>query len=126
MQEMLYPTTYLKSKNLDKKCALLTDGRFSGGTAGLSIGHVSPEAAGGGNIALVEDGDKIEIDIYKRSINLAVSEGELSKRKAKIEKSGGFVPKRERIVSKTLKLYSLFVTSADKGAVRDWDKIEKL
>ncbi|HOS31623.1 MAG TPA: dihydroxy-acid dehydratase [Spirochaetota bacterium] len=125
MQEMLYPTTYLKSKNLDKKCALLTDGRFSGGTAGLSIGHVSPEAASGGNIALVEDGDKIEIDIYKRSINLAVSDEELNKRRAKIEKSGGFVPKRERIVSKTLKLYSLFVTSADKGAVRDWDKIER-
>ncbi|HNZ26063.1 MAG TPA: dihydroxy-acid dehydratase [Spirochaetota bacterium] len=125
MQEMLYPTTYLKSKNLDKKCALLTDGRFSGGTAGLSIGHVSPEAASGGNIALVEDGDKIKIDIYKRSINLAVSDEELNKRRAKIEKSGGFVPKRERIVSKTLKLYSLFVTSADKGAVRDWDKIER-
>ncbi|HOJ64381.1 MAG TPA: dihydroxy-acid dehydratase [Spirochaetota bacterium] len=126
MQEMLYPTTYLKSKGLDKVCALLTDGRFSGGTAGLSIGHVSPEAASGGIIALVEDGDIIEIDIDKRSIELKVSEEELQKRREKLLKTTGFMPKRDRIVSKILKLYSLLVTSADKGATRDYEKLERL
>lgn len=126
MQEMLYPTTYLKSKNLDKVCALLTDGRFSGGTAGLSIGHVSPEAADGGLIALVKDGDIIEIDINNRSIELKVSEQELNKRREEIIKSKGFKPNRERIVPSSLKLYSIFATSADKGAVRDYEKINKL
>ncbi|RPJ09870.1 MAG: dihydroxy-acid dehydratase, partial [Spirochaetaceae bacterium] len=123
MQEMLYPTTYLKSKKMDKVCALMTDGRFSGGTAGLSIGHVSPEAAAGGLIGLVEDGDEIRIDIPNRSIELAVAQNELEKRRAKILASGGFVPKRERHVSQALKLYAMFATSADRGAVRDRDKI---
>ncbi|HOV15586.1 MAG TPA: dihydroxy-acid dehydratase, partial [Spirochaetota bacterium] len=119
MQEMLYPTTYLKSKGLDKDCALLTDGRFSGGTAGLSIGHVSPEAASEGLIALVCDGDKIEISIPNRKITLMVSEDELKKRKDKLMASGGYKPKRDRVVSDSLKLYSMFAMSADKGAVRD-------
>lgn len=126
MQEMLYPTTYLKSKNLDKDCALLTDGRFSGGTAGLSIGHVSPEAAEGGLIALVKDGDMIEIDIPNRKIELLVPEKELKKRDKEIQKQGGYKPKRERKVSRALQLYGIFATSADKGAVRDWEKIKKL
>ncbi len=124
MQEMLYPTTYLKSKKLDKECALLTDGRFSGGTAGLSIGHVSPEAADGGLIGLVEDGDFILIDIPKRSIHLDISSDILLKRKEKILSSGGFKPNRERVVSSALKLYGMFATSADKGAVRDYSKIK--
>jgi dihydroxy-acid dehydratase len=125
MQEMLYPTTYLKSKKLDKDCALLTDGRFSGGTAGLSIGHVSPEAADGGLIALVEDGDEISINIPERKIELLVPENILKERKDKIIKSGGFKPKRNRTVSKALQLYSMFATSADKGAVRDVSKIKQ-
>lgn len=123
MQEMLYPTTYMGSKKLDKDCALLTDGRFSGGTSGLSIGHVSPEAAAGGLIGLVEDGDEIEIDIPNRKIELLVPADVLSERKNKVEKSGGFKPKRERVVSNALKLYGMFATSADKGAVRDWNKV---
>jgi dihydroxy-acid dehydratase len=124
MQEMLYPTTYLKSKKLDKECALLTDGRFSGGTSGLSIGHVSPEAATGGIIALINDGDKIEIDIKNRKIELDVKEDELKKRRDRILSNGGFKPKRIRNVSTALKLYAMFATSADKGAVRDLSKIE--
>lgn len=124
MQEMLYPTTYLKSKKLDKDCALLTDGRFSGGTSGLSIGHVSPEAADGGLIGLVQDGDVIEINIPARSIELKVADDELAKRKAELEKNGGFKPNRERNVSNALKLYGYFATSADKGAVRDWSKVQ--
>ena len=124
MQEMLYPTTYLKSRKLDKECALLTDGRFSGGTAGLSIGHVSPEAAEGGLIALVENGDEIEIDIPNRKIELLVDENEINKRKEKLESTTGYVPKRKRVVSKALQLYGMFATSADKGAVRDWSKIQ--
>ncbi len=125
MQEMLYPTTYLSSKKLDKECALLTDGRFSGGTSGLSIGHISPEAAAGGLIGVVEDGDEIEINIPERSINLLVAEDILKRRKEQIIASGGFIPKRNRQVSNALKLYGMFATSADKGAVRDWDKITK-
>lgn len=124
MQEMLYPTTYLKSKKLDKDCALLTDGRFSGGTSGLSIGHVSPEAADGGVIGLVQNGDVIEINIPARSIELKVDDKELAKRKADLEKNGGFKPNRERNVSNALKLYGYFATSADKGAVRDWSKVQ--
>jgi dihydroxy-acid dehydratase len=122
MQEMLYPTSYLKSKGLGKQCALLTDGRFSGGTAGLSIGHVSPEAADGGAIGLVEEGDTIEIDIPNRRIHLAVSEEELANRRAAMEAKGrqAWRPaKRERIVSAALQAYALMATSADKGAVRD-------
>ncbi len=124
MQEMLYPTTYLKSKKLDKDCALLTDGRFSGGTAGLSIGHVSPEAADGGVIGLVENGDTIQIDIPARSIKLMVSSDIIEQRKQQKLNNGGFVPKRDRVVSKSLALYGMFATSADKGAVRDYSKIK--
>lgn len=115
MQEMLYPTSYLKSKHIDKECALITDGRFSGGTSGLSIGHVSPEAAAGGLIAVVEDGDEIIIDIPKRTITLAVDAKTLEERL----KKASFKPKdRERNVSKSLKAYAAFVSSADKGAIR--------
>ena len=121
MQEMLYPTSYIKSKHLGKQCALITDGRFSGGTSGLSIGHISPEAAAGGNIGLVRDGDIIEIDIPSRKISLHVNEDDLGKRR-KIELSRGkdaFTPHhRDRIVSKALKAYASMVTSADKGGVR--------
>ena len=121
MQEMLYPTSYLKSKGLDKKCALITDGRFSGGTSGLSIGHVSPEAAAGGNIGLIQDGDMIEIDIPNRSINVKVTDNELLKRRQAEEARGkdAFKPKdRNRVVSKALRAYASLVSSADKGAVR--------
>ncbi|WP_423126500.1 dihydroxy-acid dehydratase [Gaoshiqia sp. Z1-71] len=121
MQEMLYPTSYLKSMKLDKVCALLTDGRFSGGTSGLSIGHVSPEAAAGGAIALVRDGDPVEIDIPARKINVLVTNEELNKRRAEEEARGkeAFKPAgRRRSVSKALKAYASLVSSADKGAVR--------
>ncbi|MGV6852055.1 MAG: dihydroxy-acid dehydratase [bacterium] len=121
MQEMLYPTSYLKATGLGAACALITDGRFSGGTSGLSIGHVSPEAASGGTIALVEEGDRIEIDIPRRSIHLAVSENELVRRQVKMENSATpWQPteQRQRVVSKALKAYALFAASADKGAVR--------
>jgi len=121
MQEMLYPTSYLKASKLDKVCALLTDGRFSGGTSGLSIGHVSPEAAGGGEIALVKDGDRIEIDIPKRRIELMISDKEMETRKKEQEARGkmAYQPaKRNRIISKALKAYASLVASADKGAIR--------
>ena len=121
MQEMLYPTSYLKSVKLDKQCALLTDGRFSGGTSGLSIGHVSPEAAAGGVIGLVEDGDIIEIDITSRSILVQISEEELAKRRNEMNSRGKMAwkpVKRERQVSRALKAYAAMVSSADKGAVR--------
>ncbi|WP_075603364.1 dihydroxy-acid dehydratase [Saccharicrinis aurantiacus] len=122
MQEMLYPTSYIKSRHLGEKCALITDGRFSGGTSGLSIGHVSPEAAAGGNIGLVQTGDVIEINIPERSINVMVSDEELEKRKqAELAKGkDAFMPSqpRERNVSKALKAYASLVSSADKGAVR--------
>ncbi|MFY0311509.1 dihydroxy-acid dehydratase [Leisingera sp. D0M16] len=119
MQEMLYPTSYLKSKGLGKACALLTDGRFSGGTSGLSIGHVSPEAAEGGTIGLVRQGDKIEIDIPNRTIHLAVSDEELAARREE-QDAKGWKPAepRKRKVSKALKAYALLATSAAKGAVR--------
>jgi dihydroxy-acid dehydratase len=121
MQEMLYPTSYLKSKQLDKKCALITDGRFSGGTSGLSIGHLSPEAAAGGGIAVLRNGDLIEIDIASRKIVALISDNELNKRLHE-EKSKGenaFKPlKRERIIPPSLKAYARFVSSADQGAVR--------
>lgn len=119
MQEMLYPTSYLKSKGLGKECALITDGRFSGGTSGLSIGHVSPEAANGGTIGLVRDGDTIEIDIPNRTINLAVGVDELARRRAEQDKAG-WKPSspRKRNVTTALKAYAAFASSADKGAVR--------
>ena len=116
MQEMLYPPSYLKSKRLDKVCALVTDGRFSGGTSGLSIGHVSPEAAAGGEIAIVRTGDPIEIDIPNRSIRLLVDEREIAARKAAVKR---YAPAaRERRVPTSLRAYALLVSSADKGAVR--------
>ncbi len=119
MQEMLYPTSYLKSMGLGKKCALITDGRFSGGTSGLSIGHVSPEAANGGAIALIKQGDRISISIPARSLNLMVDDKELAKRRLEAQKAG-FKPKeRERFISFALKAYASMATSADKGAVRD-------
>jgi len=128
MQEMLYPTTYLKSRGLGKVCALLTDGRFSGGTSGLSIGHASPEAASGGLIALVEEGDRIEIDIPNRSIRLAVADDVLAQRRKTEEARGSaaYTPKaRKRVVSAALKAYAALVTSADTGAVRDLSQLEK-
>lgn len=121
MQEMLYPTSYLKSRQLGKKCALVTDGRFSGGTSGLSIGHASPEAAAGGNIALVRNGDEIEIDIPKRLIQVNVSTAEIeNRRKQELERGDlAFTPvSRNRHISKALKAYAHFVSSADTGAVR--------
>ncbi len=125
MQEMLYPTSYLKSKGLGKSCALLTDGRFSGGTSGLSIGHVSPEAAAGGAIGLVRNGDRIRIDIPNRSIDVLLSEEELAARRAEQDKQGWQpVKPRQRKVSTALKAYALLATSADKGAVRDTARLE--
>lgn len=123
MQEMLYPTSYLKSMGLGKACALLTDGRFSGGTSGLSIGHCSPEAAAGGLIGVVKDGDIIEIDIPNRKIELVVPEAELAQRRAEQDKLGWKPANRQREVSFALKVYGHFATSADKGAVRDKSKI---
>ncbi|HST95629.1 MAG TPA: dihydroxy-acid dehydratase, partial [Microvirga sp.] len=122
MQEMLYPTSYLKSKGLGKACALITDGRFSGGTSGLSIGHVSPEAAEGGAIGLVEEGDRIEIDIPNRTIRLAVADEELARRRAAMAARGSKAWKpaseRQRKISTALKAYAALTTSAAKGAVR--------
>jgi dihydroxy-acid dehydratase len=125
MQEMLYPTSYIKSKGLGKACALLTDGRFSGGTSGLSIGHVSPEAAGGGNIGLVKDGDMIRIDIPNRTIDVLVSNEELATRRA-AQDAAGWKPAKERPrkVSAALKAYAKLVTAADKGAVRDLSQLD--
>jgi len=128
MQEMLYPTSYLKSMGLGKACALLTDGRFSGGTSGLSIGHASPEAADGGAIGLVEEGDTIEIDIPNRRIHLAISEGELVKRRVAMDARGDAAWQpvdRQRTVSAALQAYALMATSADKGAVRDVKQIQR-
>ena len=128
MQEMLYPTSYLKAKNMGKVCALLTDGRFSGGTSGLSIGHVSPEAAAGGAIGLIEEGDVIEIDIPQRSINLAVSDAELAQRRSAMEGKGAkaWLPlNRQRVVSQALLAYAAMTTSADTGAVRDISQLQR-
>ncbi|CAM5547411.1 dihydroxy-acid dehydratase [Eoetvoesiella caeni] len=128
MQEMLYPTSYLKSKGLGASSALLTDGRFSGGSSGLVIGHASPEAAEGGNIGLVNDGDTIEIDIPNRTINLAISDQELADRRAAMEARGeqAWQPlNRERVVSQALKAYAALATSADRGAVRDVSQLSK-
>ena len=128
MQEMLYPTSYLKSKGLGKACALLTDGRFSGGTSGLSIGHVSPEAAEGGTIGLVEEGDTIEIDIPNRGIRLAVSDETLASRRSDMIARGSKAWKpvdRQRVVSPALRAYAAMTTSADTGAVRDVSQVER-
>jgi len=128
MQEMLYPTSYLKSRGLGKACALITDGRFSGGTSGLSIGHVAPEAASGGAIALVEPGDMIEIDIPNRSMRIVISDEELARRRAAMDAKGkaGWKPAapRKRAVSTALRAYAAMATSADRGAVRDVSQIE--
>ena len=120
MQEMLYPTSYIKSKHLGKACALVTDGRFSGGTSGLSIGHVSPEAASGGAIGLVRDGDIIEIDIPSRSINVRLNDNELALRRETENAKGmeAWQPVRDRKVPKSLQAYARIVASADKGGVR--------
>ena len=130
MQEMLYPTSYLKSKGLGAVCALLTDGRFSGGTSGLSIGHASPEAASGGAIGLIEAGDTIKIDIPNRSINVDISTEELASRRIAMDAKGKLAWKpvevRTRKVSSALKAYALLATSADKGGVRDLDLLDKL
>ena len=126
MQEMLYPTSYLKSKGLGKACALITDGRFSGGTSGLSIGHISPEAAEGGTIGLIEEGDTVDIDIPNRNLHLAVSEEELAVRRAAMDARGAAAWKpvsRERHVSPALQAYAAMTTSASRGAVRDVDQL---
>jgi len=127
MQEMLYPTSFLKGKGLGKTCALLTDGRFSGGTSGLSIGHVSPEAAEGGTIGLVEEGDRIRIDIPGRRIDVMVDEATLTKRRAAMQTRGAqaFQPKRDRQVSQALQAYALMTTSAARGAVRDLSQLKR-
>ncbi|WP_349931555.1 dihydroxy-acid dehydratase [Glutamicibacter mishrai] len=126
MQEMLYPTSFLKGRGLGKACALITDGRFSGGTSGLSIGHVSPEAASGGMIALVEDGDTISIDIPTRELTLNVSDEVLAQRRERLIATTGYHPKnRERVVSPALRAYAAMALSADKGAVRDVDSVER-
>ena len=121
MQEMLYPTSYLKSKGLDKKCALITDGRFSGGTSGLSIGHVSPEAASGGDLAILRTGDRIKIDISARSINVDLSDNELKNRheEEKLKGKKAYLPEaRNREITSSLKAYAANVSSADLGAIR--------
>ena len=125
MQEMLYPTSYIKSKNLGKACALITDGRFSGGTSGLSIGHVSPEAAAGGNIGLVKNGDQIRIDIPNRSIDVLISDDELARRRREQDNMGWKpIDPRPRKVTAALKAYAKLATSADKGAVRDLSQLD--
>jgi dihydroxy-acid dehydratase len=127
MQEMLYPTSYLKSKGLGKDCALITDGRFSGGTSGLSIGHASPEAAEGGAIGLVEEGDTIDIDIPQRKMELRVSDEELAQRREAMEAKGADAWKpvsRDRQVSQALRAYAVMATSASRGAVRDVSQLE--
>jgi dihydroxy-acid dehydratase len=126
MQEMLHPTSFLKGRGLGKVCALITDGRFSGGTSGLSIGHVSPEAASGGVIALVEDGDIIDIDIPTRGLSLRVDESVLEERRARLLENGGYRPvDRQRPVSLALRAYAAMATSADRGAVRDVEAVER-
>ena len=125
MQEMLYPTSFLKGRGLGKACALITDGRFSGGTSGLSIGHISPEAAAGGAIALVEDGDPITIDVAARSINVDVPDAELAARREALVARGGYRPAhRDRVVSPALRAYAAMTLSADQGAARDVSQIE--
>jgi len=127
MQEMLYPTSFLKGKGLGKACALVTDGRFSGGTSGLSIGHVSPEAGEGGAIGLVEEGDSIVIDIPARSIRLDISDERLEQRRQAMLARGAdaFRPNRDRVVSQALRAYALMTTSAARGAIRDVGQLER-
>lgn len=128
MQEMLYPTSYIKSKGLGSSCALFTDGRFSGGSSGLVIGHASPEAASGGAVGLIEEGDMIEIDIPARTVHLKVSDAELAERRRKMEAKGEMAwrpAKRDRVVSKALQAYAVMATSADRGAVRDIAQLKK-
>jgi dihydroxy-acid dehydratase len=127
MQEMLYPTSFLKGKGLGKACALVTDGRFSGGTSGLSIGHASPEAAEGGAIALVSEGDRIRIDIPARSIDVVVDQATLDARRAEEVAKGkdAFRPNRDRVVSTALKAYALMTTSASRGAIRDLSALSR-
>jgi dihydroxy-acid dehydratase len=128
MQEMLYPTSYLKSKGLGKACALITDGRFSGGSSGLCIGHISPEAAEGGSLALVEEGDTIEIDIPRRILRVALSDEQLHARRKAVEAKGAAAWKpatRNRKVSQALQAYAAMTTSASRGAVRDVSRIQK-
>ncbi len=128
MQEMLYPTSFLKGKGLGKACALITDGRFSGGTSGLSIGHVSPEAGEGGTIGLVEEGDRIRIDIPGRRIDVVVDAATLAKRRAAMEARGAdaWRPNRDRSVSEALRGYALMTTSAARGAVRDLTQLKSV
>jgi dihydroxy-acid dehydratase len=129
MQEMLYPTSYIKSMGLGQKCALITDGRFSGGSSGLSIGHISPEAANGGTIGLIEEGDMIEIDIPTRKLHLAVDEATLARRREAMEERGAQAwkpaEKRGRMVSMALRAYAAFALSASEGAARDVDQVER-
>jgi dihydroxy-acid dehydratase len=127
MQEMLYPTSFLKGKGLGKSCALITDGRFSGGTSGLSIGHVSPEAAESGAIGLIREGDRIRIDIPARSIDVLVDAAELEARRREMESRGSaaWKPLRDRPVSAALRAYAAMTTSAAEGAVRDVSQIER-
>lgn len=123
MQEMLYPTSYIKSRQLGEKCALITDGRFSGGTSGLSIGHISPEAANGGAIGLIRDGDLIRIDIAARTMDLLLGDAELEQRRKEADSDpDGWKPKRVREVSQALKVYASLVSSADRGAIRLLDE----
>ena len=121
MQEMLYPTSFLKGRGLGQSCALITDGRFSGGTSGLSIGHMSPEAAAGGLIGLVEDGDIIEIDIPARSLTLVVDDAVLARRRAARDRAGWQPAQRDRPVSAALRAYAAMALSADQGAARHVD-----
>jgi dihydroxy-acid dehydratase len=129
MQEMLYPTSYLKSKGLGKACALITDGRFSGGSSGLSVGHISPEAAEGGALALVEEGDVIEIDIPNRVLRAVVSEAEFAERRHAMEARGASAAwkpvGRQRVVSRALQAYAAMTTSASRGAVRDVETVRR-
>ena len=126
MQEMLYPTAFLKGRGLGQQCALITDGRFSGGTSGFSIGHISPEAASGGPVGLIEDGDRIVIDIPGRSLHLDVSDEELASRRAAQEaRAHPWTPvNRDRPISAALRAYAAMATSADMGAVRDISKLK--
>jgi dihydroxy-acid dehydratase len=128
MQEMLYPTSFLKGKGLGKACALITDGRFSGGTSGLSIGHVSPEAGEGGAIGLIEEGDRIRIDIPARRIDVVVDDATLGRRRAAMEARGAdaWRPNRDRAVSEALRGYALMTTSAARGAVRDLTQLKSV
>lgn len=126
MQEMLYPTSFVKGKGIGKQVAMLTDGRYSGGSSGLAIGHIAPEAANKGPIALIKNGDIITIDIPNRTVNVELSDEELAQRRTELEAGDGYVAHRDRKVSQALKAYAAFARSADKGATRDPELINKL